>query len=254
MRLRPIWHGSERTPDAFEHYAQIYDGLKGSRTETIAHIKKLIAVYCPYAHSLLELACGTGSILEGFADGPYELVGLDNSPAMLKLARQKLPGVDFVQADMTNFSLGRKFDAICCVHNSVNHLLSFDQWLKLFRAARRHLHEGGVFIFDMSTREKLDEMAGLRPTVYEVGENLAVIRVLKGASPERYQWEHRIFLHEKGNQFRRYVDRFDAAAYPVSQVTEALEREFVVKKVLRLDGRVNFDDKNRVYFVCVKRL
>ncbi len=252
MQFKPNMRARKSAPDAFRHYAQIYDALKGNRAETIERVQMLMHEYCPHAQSILDLACGTGSVLQGFADGPYSITGLDSSASMLERARQKLPDVPFIQADMVDFKLERKFDVIYCVHNSVNHLLDFRQWTAMFHAVHTHLQKGGVFIFDMSTCEKLDELTSLLPSANEVGDDYAIIRVLKDALPERYHWELKIFLHHKKNKFVLHRDRFDVSAYPVAKVADALAKEFAVKKVLTLDGATNFDDKNRVFFACVK--
>ena len=72
---------------------------------------------------MLELACGTGSILAQLRD-EYEVVGVDLSPQMLAIAWEKLPGVELIEGDMTEVRLGRTFDAVLCLYDSINHLLA----------------------------------------------------------------------------------------------------------------------------------
>jgi ubiquinone/menaquinone biosynthesis C-methylase UbiE len=79
-----------------------------------SYIRRLIRQHKPKARTLLELACGTGAIIKTLAKS-YHVVGLDLSPQILSIARQKLPHVRFYCKDMVNFDLGKKFDVIMCV-------------------------------------------------------------------------------------------------------------------------------------------
>jgi predicted TPR repeat methyltransferase len=73
----------------------------------------------------------------------YEVTGLDVSAPMLKVAAAKLPGVPLVEADMTQFELGERFDVVLCVYDSINHLLEFGQWEAVFERVHEHLDRGG---------------------------------------------------------------------------------------------------------------
>ena len=77
---------------------------------------------------------------------------------MLSIARKKLPHVRFYRKDMVRFDLGRKFDVIICVFDSINHVLKFADWQKIFRNAARHLEDDGLFLFDINTQAKLERL------------------------------------------------------------------------------------------------
>ena len=52
-------------------------------------------------HRVLDLCCGTGLMTAELAERGYEMVGLDASPAMLDLARRRLPGsVPLIEAEL----------------------------------------------------------------------------------------------------------------------------------------------------------
>ena len=122
----------------------------------------------PKARTLLELACGTGAILKIPAND-YDVVGLDQSPQMLSIARKKLPRVRFYRRDMVRFDLGKKFDVIICVFDSINHVLKFAEWQKIFRNAARHLEDDGLFLFDINTQAKLERLMRAPTRVHEFG-------------------------------------------------------------------------------------
>jgi SAM-dependent methyltransferase len=103
--------------------------------------------------SVLDLACGTGRLSVPLARGGRSVTGLDVSPAMLAAAERKAAAagvaVDWVQGDMADFDLGRRFDLVMISCNSLGHLLTDEALVSAFRAVRRHLAPGGVFAFDV---------------------------------------------------------------------------------------------------------
>lgn len=62
---------------------------------------------------VLEIGCGTGYVLQGLAaEGRYELTGLEEHLAGLRHARERLPAVEFVQADARDLPYESVFDAV----------------------------------------------------------------------------------------------------------------------------------------------
>ena len=79
-------------------------------------------------HAVLELGCGTGRVTIPIARAGVEVVGLDNAPAMLDVARRKAAaaGVDvrWVTADMRSFQLEQRFGLVIIPFRSFLHLLT----------------------------------------------------------------------------------------------------------------------------------
>ena len=102
---------------------------------------------------VLELACGTGRLTIPIAQSGVEIVGLDLAPSMLVHARTKAEAaevkVEFVEGDCREFDLGRKFALIFMAFNSMQHLHDYQSLAALFACVRKHLAEGGRFIFDV---------------------------------------------------------------------------------------------------------
>ncbi len=133
----------------------------------VARVRSRIERYRPGAESLLELGCGTGTMLAGFGD-LQRLTGIDRSPEMLAIASEKVPGARLVEADITSFELDQHFDVVICVFDTLNHVTSFERWEALFERAHTHLEPGGLFIFDVNTTTKLEGLAGYGPWFDEV--------------------------------------------------------------------------------------
>jgi SAM-dependent methyltransferase len=102
---------------------------------------------------VLELACGTGRLTIPIAQAGMEVVGLDLSPSMLAHATMKAKAADveieFVEGDCRSFELKRKFALIFMAFNSMQHLHDHASLAALFANVRKHLAEGGRFIFDV---------------------------------------------------------------------------------------------------------
>jgi ubiquinone/menaquinone biosynthesis C-methylase UbiE len=96
---------------------------------------------------LLDVACGTGQHLEQFRDY-FECEGLDLDPELLAIARRRLPGLSFTQADMTSFHMGRCFDAVVCLGSSIGYVGTLDNLRLTARTLTRHVAPGGVIVVE----------------------------------------------------------------------------------------------------------
>lgn len=236
---------------SYEKLDRFYDAAMGDRTEMAAYIRRLIRQHKPDGKTLLELACGTGAILQIFAKS-YDVVGLDRSPQMLSIARKKLPQVKFFQRNMVSFDLGQKFDVIICVFDSINHVLKFADWKKIFRNAARHLQESGLFLFDINTEAKLERLISAPTWVHKFGRNLEFINVTDGRK-RIANWNIRIFEHHRGNKYGLFEEDIKEISFPVNKIKAALRKQFTNVKVIDSTDRRPSTKSDRLYFVC-KRL
>jgi ubiquinone/menaquinone biosynthesis C-methylase UbiE len=96
--------------------------------------------------NVLDLGCGTGMpMMHYLLMQGMHVTGVDASYRMLEIAKNNLPSADFIQADMRNLSLNRKFDAIIAWH-SFFHLPCEDQ-PSMFNVFKNHLNTNGVLLF-----------------------------------------------------------------------------------------------------------
>ena len=126
-------------------YDTIY-GFKDYAAEAES-VRALVTEARPGARRLLDVACGTGEHLRHL-QAFFEVEGIDASPDMLAVAREKLPGVPLHPADMRAFDLGRTFDAAICMFSAVGHLADEAELVAAVRGIARHLESGGVFLLE----------------------------------------------------------------------------------------------------------
>jgi SAM-dependent methyltransferase len=220
----------------------------GDRRKVATYIHELIVRHNPDAKSLLELACGTGAILQILGES-YEIVGLDASPQMLSLARRKLPHAQLIRQSMVRFDLARKFDVIICVFDSINHVLRFSDWKKLFRRVAGHLANGGLFLFDINTLEKLQRLIRAPAWVHAFDGNLLIMDVAEGKRGLA-DWNVKIFEHETNNTYRLFEETFHEISFPLRQITVALRKQFKEVKIIDPARQRPSDKSDRLYFVC----
>lgn len=235
---------------SYETYARFYDALEGDRAAHADYIAGLVARHSPRAESVLELACGTGSVLKHLASR-YEVAGVDLSPQMLERAAAKVPDALLVEADMRRVDLGRTFDVVLCVYDSLNHLLDFAEWETVFDRALAHLNVGGVFVFDVNTERRLASFAAQPPSVQWFGDgHLLVIDVTEDDGI--HTWRLRIFEHVGSDEYRLRSEDIPETAFPVDRIRRSLAGRFrVVRAYDARRGRPSTRSE-RVHFVCRK--
>jgi SAM-dependent methyltransferase len=235
---------------AYDKFYRFYDAVMGDRSAAASYIAELIDLYRPGTRTVLELACGTGSIL-GLLSQNYEVSGLDRSRKMLASARRKLPRTKLFCQNMTNFAVGQKFDAIVCVFDSINHLLRFSDWHKVFHRVRSHLKDEGIFVFDVNTAGKLRRLADGEPWVKQFGRDLVVITVTAGRRG-CFNWNVKMFEHRQRNCYKLRAETIAELAVPMTRVTAHLRRIFKQVHVIDPETLRPTDRSQRLYFVCQK--
>lgn len=136
-------------------WASFYDFYDGPE-----HRPKQLALYRALAgeagQSILELACGTGIIAIDLALAGHRVIGLDISPEMLQVTRQKLAGQDelvrsrirLVEGDMKDFDLCEQFDGVFLASNSFGYLTTMAEQQSCLAAMHKHLRPAGLVVIE----------------------------------------------------------------------------------------------------------
>ena len=104
---------------------------------------------------ILDLACGTGTLLIALAKRGYACFGIDQSPEMIAIAKEKARGhsdISFEIQDMQNLQLRKRFDLVTCTFDSLNYLTDMNSVKRMFMSAAAVLDIGGLFVFDSNTK------------------------------------------------------------------------------------------------------
>jgi SAM-dependent methyltransferase len=234
----------------YDKFGKFYDAIMGDRTKTTERLRGFICKANPKAQNVLELGCGTGSVLKYLAKD-YDVFGLDLSTTMLSIAKKKVPQARLYRQDMVRFHLRETFDVICCVFDSINHVLAFAEWKKLFVNAYRHLSDNGTFIFDVNTRKKLDRLIATPPWVHQFGSNLLIMTVT--AMPgNASNWNIKVFERANRNRYLLHEENIPEKSFPMRLIVGALRVHFRQVEVIDPQSGRPSSESERLYFVCKK--
>ena len=143
--------------EAYSNFAAVYDALMDNipYDAWADYLHGLLVEYDIASGILAELGCGTGNITERMADFGYDMIGIDNSPAMLDIANEKREQNHssslYLCQDMREFELYGTVAAIVSLCDSVNYITEPEELTHVFSLVNNYLDPDGLFIFDFHT-------------------------------------------------------------------------------------------------------
>ena len=151
-----------------------------------AFVEKLFLRSHIPVHTVLDLACGTGTMTALLTERGYELIGVDGSEDMLLEAREKaqtLTGVPplFLHQSMPELDLYGTVEAAICCLDSLNYLIDAREVRETFRRLHLFIAPGGTLIFDVNTPEKFLPSASSRRWTVRSGSTNARTSTACGA-------------------------------------------------------------------------
>ena len=233
----------------YDLLAPHYDAVTGDSVPEAAFLRDIIERRHRQAGTLLDLACGTGSITALLAS-TYQVSGLDISPGMLAMAREKLPGgTRLYLADMTSFRLDASFDVIVCAYQGINHLLSLAAWESSFDRASEHLNPGGLFVFDIITPGQLEQLAAGPRIVQEFAGNYLLIRV-RTADGMVFDWHIEVYELQPDGRYRLITQTVALRSFPLADIRQALRARFTSVEVITDGNPAGPQNEERIWFAC----
>lgn len=109
---------------------------------------------------VLDLACGTGTMTRALAGRGYDMIGVDASADMLSEAYANGSGerILYLNQDMRSFELYGTVGAVVCCLDSLNYLIDDGDLEKTFATVHNYLDPDGLFIFDVNTPYKFENV------------------------------------------------------------------------------------------------
>jgi SAM-dependent methyltransferase len=190
---------------------------------------------------VVDLGCGSGLWARQLADAGYSVVGVDMSPAMIAMARTRVPEGRFLRQSLFSADLP-DCDAVTSVGECFNYLFdSSNSWKRLTDLLRRiyaALRTGGLLIFDVAGPGRL---SGRSPAIshYE-GRDWAIL-VNATENRSRGLLMRRITSFRRvGKLCRRTEETHTLKLYEAGRVAKELRGIGFKIRVLRGYGRVRF--------------
>ena len=213
--------------DAYKNLAASYDRLTNDvdYEATVEFYMEILRREGITPRTVVDLACGTGSVTEILARKGYRVTGVDMSEEMLTEAAMKT--MDMMEPPMyscqllQNLRLPRGVDMAVCALDSLDYILDPADCKEAIRRAYKALNPGGIFIFDVNTPEKLRAMDD---QVF-LDEDDDVYCVWRGEFDEETNiWSYGMDLFQReGNMWRRSFEEHREYAYSQEQLTGFLK-------------------------------
>jgi SAM-dependent methyltransferase len=235
---------AETRVSPYDSIAELYDPWSRSVTEDVSfYVEEATRAGGP----VVELGVGTGRIAVPTAAAGIPLIGVDSSPGMLEVCRQRaeLAGVsellDLRLGDLAQPPVEERVRLVTCPFRSYLHLLEDEQRLRALRAARELLVPGGRLVFDVF-RPGADDIADTHgrwlerePGIFERADWDSRARTLtlsvrgaSGATTFTLAWlspdEWRVLLERAGFQVLGSFGWFDRRPYAGGEDTVWIAR------------------------------
>ena len=245
----------------YERFAYVYDELmKDAPYEKwLMILTAKLEQYGIVGRKVLDLACGTGEMTVELAQHGFEVTGVDLSDEMLLVANEKAVklglSIPLFQQNMAELEGLGQFDCVTIFCDSLNYLRDEEDIIKTFSQVHEHLKDGGLFLFDIHSIYKMEEI--FRDNTFAVnGEEVSYIwDCFPGEEP--YSVEHDLSFFVRDDESGLY-DRFDELhyqrTYPVEQYKKWLEQAgFTVSEIMAdLEEAPLAKETERILFVASK--
>ena len=215
--------------NAYKALAVNYDRLTNDvdYEATVAFYRQILAAEGLHPRTAVDLACGTGSVTAILARMGIPTTGVDMSEEMLTVAQQKTmdltPRPFFSCQRLERLALPRAVDLAVCALDSLDYITEPKSCREAIRRAYRALNPGGIFIFDMNTRYKYEELLGDNSFCETREDSSFIWENYYDPEEQVNQYDLTLFIKEEDDLFRRYEETHFQRAYEIETVRKLIE-------------------------------
>ncbi len=241
----------------YSKLAGIYDDVMShvDYKQWARYIQKMILKWCPEATKILDISCGTGSLLAKFDSNRYRLFGFDLSYNMVMEAERKIRALQLPVSlwcgNMKSFRLKNSVDVVVCLYDSINYLMNFEGWSRCFDCVFESLNDRGIFIFDICTEK--NSLKYFRNYVERKNRNqYQYLRSSKYNAETNIHTNRFEIAFNSGSQ--KYVEIHQQYIFPVKEVLDFISKS-KFEKLCEYDGftfRSAHKNSLRIHFILKK--
>ena len=150
---------------AYGEFAYFYDEFNDDANydALFHHVLRNLQKYGVQEGIVADLGCGTGDLSLRLSAAGYDMICVDLSEDMLSVLREKAEGAGIeslllLQQDLTKLDLFGTVKGMVSTFDTFNHLGDFAVFKKALARAALFIESGGVFIFDVNTPYKHEQI------------------------------------------------------------------------------------------------
>ena len=208
-----------------------YNGLAGSYDammtdasylKRVNWLERLFRKSAIPVRSVLDLACGTGTVSCLLAERGYQVIATDGSEEMLTQAMLKAAMLEecapvFLHQTMPKLRLLEPVDAAVSTIDSLNYLTCERDIRETFRRVYQWLNPGGQFIFDVNTPYKLRRM-DQQMYMDETEDSFCVWRTFFSERTQICTYQVDLFREQEDGAWERSFEEHREKAWTMEQL------------------------------------
>ncbi len=211
-------------------------------------IKKLSAI--PVGARGVDIGCGNGYFTRALTRAGYNMTGIDISPEMLSkatdLALSEGVRAEFLLGDIAKLKLNSRADFAIAVNDCLNYV-PHEKLSKAFRSVYNSLKSGAMFVFDISTPEKLRNVVGNNLFADDRGDVACLW--FNSLKEDRVESDITVFTRCADGKYVRSDEEQTQYIHEPEDVADILRAAgFSVET----EGHLGTEDKMRINFICKK--
>jgi SAM-dependent methyltransferase len=208
----------------FTESAELYDLVYGSFKNYEAESDKIAAILSearPGVRTVLDVACGTGEHARQLrVRHGLHVDGVDLDPKFVEIARQKNPDSTFTLADMSDFHLPDRYDAVMCLFSSSGYLRTLDKVRDALACFREHVDSLGIVVVEPWLSPGVID-PNRRGTDVGEAEGVRVVRHSRVKTKDRMSWIHFDYEITDANGTRTASEVHELGLFTPDEMLEA---------------------------------
>ena len=193
----------------------------------------------PKSGLALDCGSGTGTLICKLSRRGFNCTGVDMSPEMLNIAREKIESAGFephlVCQELQDIDLYGAYHIAFCSLDTVNHILYKRDVKSFFKKLYNFIEPGGYFIFDVKTSAAFKKTVGMQTFEHEDGS----VALIEGSfSSNTAYYSISVFEAQESGLFQKYESEIEERFYSVDELKTILSAAgFVVAKRYNMGTR-----------------
>ena len=238
---------------AYNEFAYFYDEFNGEADydALYAHIREKLEAHGIRDGIVADLGCGTGELTLMLTQAGYDMIGIDQSEEMLCVVRDKAEQLGLsgklllLRQDLLKLDLYGTIRAAVSTFDTFNHIPDLDTAIA---NAGFFMEKGGVFLFDMNTPYKHQNVLGDNAFTFEEEDASCIWRNHYDAENRRVEITVDIDYHETAEHFH---EQFYEYTYDLDTIRTALEKHgFALESVCDGETFGPLTEESQRYFFC----
>jgi len=217
-----------------------HTGFTGFASNAAPGLLNLLRQHRIRSGLVVDVGCGSGVWAGQLTKSGYDVLGIDISPAMIRLARRNAPRAQFRTGSLFAAELPR-CDAVTAIGECVNYAFDTRSGLKglaaFFRRVHAALRPGGILIFDVVE-------PGLVPggpqRKFSEGPDWVILLEVSEDAAHGLLTRRIVSFRRAGKAYRRSEETHRLHLYRQHELLDALRRAGFEARVLKGYGRFRF--------------